>query len=198
MKLGRPVFITRMPLMAPSMSARASETRMATQMLRPYSVVRTPTTRPVKPVMAPADRSNSPPIISKDTATAMIPMVDAPRSQVLAPAAVAKASVVTAKKTKITTAATSAPLSGLFRTLVRADELLTRSSTAVAVAMDRLLTVVVVRWAGAVVAMVLRDREGWEAPRGTPRGRAAPGRRAATISGCRSRRTRRPRRRCPW
>ena len=47
-------------------------------MLRPYSVVRTPTTRPVKPVMAPADRSNSPPIISRATATAMMPIVEAP------------------------------------------------------------------------------------------------------------------------
>ena len=135
MKLGSPVFITRMPLIAPIPSASASETRIAAQMLRPYSVVSTPTTRPVKPVMAPADRSNSPPIMSSATATAMMPIVEAPRSQVLAPLAVAKTSVVTAKKTKITMAATSAPISGRFKSLVRVDVRATRSSATVAVVM---------------------------------------------------------------
>ena len=66
----------------------------------------------MKPVIAPAERSNSPPIISRATATAMMPMVEAERSQVLAPLAVAKTSVVTAKKTKTTIAATRAPTSG--------------------------------------------------------------------------------------
>jgi hypothetical protein len=99
MKLGSPVFMTRMPLIAPMARASTRDTRIAAQMLRPYSVVRTPTTSPVNPVMAPAERSNSPPIISSATATAMMPIVDAPRSQVLDPLAVAKAAVVVAKKT---------------------------------------------------------------------------------------------------
>ena len=85
MKLGSPVRITIRPLTAPITRASASETSIATQTLSPYSVVRMPTTRPVKPVIAPADRSNSPPIMSRATATAMMPIVDAPRSQVLAP-----------------------------------------------------------------------------------------------------------------
>ncbi len=135
MKLGRPVFMTSTPLMKPTRRARPSDTRMAAQMLRPYSVVSTPTMSPVKPVMAPADRSNSPPIISSATATAMMPIVEAPRSQVLAPGAVAKTLVVAAKKTKITTAATSAPISGRFKSLVTVDVRAMRSSVTEAVVM---------------------------------------------------------------
>src|SRR4051812_25652458 len=128
MKLGSRVRMTSHPLRKPTTRASASDTRIATQMLRPYSVVRMPTTSPVKPVMAPADRSNSPPIISIATATAMIPIVDADRSHVAAPGRVANTSVVTVKNAKITTAASSAPISGRFVRRARADVRATCSS----------------------------------------------------------------------
>ena len=56
-----------------------------------------PVIRPVVPVIAPADRSNSPPIISRATATAMIANDDEVKIQVLAPAGWANAVVVSAK-----------------------------------------------------------------------------------------------------
>ena len=52
-----------------------------------YSVIKMPVVRPVVPTMAPADRSNSPPIISSATATAMMPNDDDVKIQVLAPPA---------------------------------------------------------------------------------------------------------------
>ena len=56
-----------------------------------------PVMRPVVPVIAPAERSNSPPIISRATATAMIANEDDVKIHVLAPPGVANASVVMAK-----------------------------------------------------------------------------------------------------
>ena len=50
-----------------------------------YSVIRMPVVRPVVPIIAPADRSNSPPIISSATATAMMPNADEVKIHVLAP-----------------------------------------------------------------------------------------------------------------
>ena len=58
-------------------------------MFIPTSVVRMPISRPVLPVITPADRSNSPPIISSATATAMMPSVDATSVQRAMPLSVA-------------------------------------------------------------------------------------------------------------
>ena len=58
----------------------------------------------------------------------MMPMVEAERSQVLAPLAVAKTSVVTAKKTKTTMAATRAPTSGRLRSRPTTETDANRSS----------------------------------------------------------------------
>ncbi len=52
-----------------------------------------PVIRPVVPIIAPADRSNSPPIMSRATATAMMANEDDVKIQVLAPAGLANASV---------------------------------------------------------------------------------------------------------
>ena len=91
MKLGSPVFITRKPLRKPMPSATTSETKTATQTLMCQWVIMMPVIRPVVPVMAPADRSNSPPIISSATATAMIANDDDVKIHVLAPAGRANA-----------------------------------------------------------------------------------------------------------
>src|SRR4051812_32533014 len=87
-----------------------------------------PVIRPVVPVIAPADRSNSPPIISSATTTAMIANEDEKKIHVLAPAGRAKAFVVNEKYRKITTAATRAPTSGRRRTAASRACWPTRSS----------------------------------------------------------------------
>ncbi len=77
MKLGRAVLITRRPLRNPMVNAKASDATMASHTFQPASEASIPIRRPADPVMAPADKSNSPPIISRATATAMMPSVDA-------------------------------------------------------------------------------------------------------------------------
>ena len=86
MKLGSPVRMTRMPLIAPIATARTSDATIDTHTFMSYSVIKMPVVRPVVPIIAPADRSNSPPIISIATATAMMPNDEAVKIQVLAPA----------------------------------------------------------------------------------------------------------------
>ena len=56
-----------------------------------------PVVSPVVPVIAPAERSNSPPIISRATATAMMANAEDVKIQVLAPDGWAKVSVVREK-----------------------------------------------------------------------------------------------------
>ena len=68
---------------------------------------------PAVPVITPADRSNSPPIISRATATAMMPMVEAGSSQLATPAPLRNTSESAAKNTNTITAPMSAPSSGL-------------------------------------------------------------------------------------
>src|ERR1044072_140761 len=60
----------------------------------------------------PVDRSNSPPIISSATGTAMIPMVEEAYSTVLKLDHWRKASAAIEKKTKTAAAPTTAPSSG--------------------------------------------------------------------------------------
>ena len=81
------------------------------------------------PVITPAERSNSPPIISSATATAMIPIVEATSVQFAIPLSVPNASVVTQKNTQMTSAPSSEPTSG--RRMSRAQRLmLARRSSA--------------------------------------------------------------------
>ncbi len=113
MKLGSPVFTTRNPLMKPIARAMTREATTATQTFTPQWVIMMPVIRPVVPVIAPAERSNSPPIMSSATATAMMANDEAVKIHVLAPAGCAKAAVVSAKYTKMISAATAEPTSGL-------------------------------------------------------------------------------------
>ncbi len=85
--------------------------------------------RPVVPIIAPAERSNSPPIISMATATAMMPTDEALKIHVLAPAGSTKASVWVAKNRKMTRAPTMAPISGRRRILRATRAILPRRSS---------------------------------------------------------------------
>src|SRR6188472_1312277 len=60
----------------------------------------------------PVERSNSPPIISKDTPTAMIPIVEEPYSTVAKAFGWVNVGETNAKKTNRTIAPTRAPISG--------------------------------------------------------------------------------------
>src|SRR3954454_2041116 len=66
--------------------------------------------------VTPADRSNSPPIISSATPTATMPMVDEAYRTVASAGRVRNAGATAQKKAKITIAAASAPISGRERT----------------------------------------------------------------------------------
>ena len=100
-------------------------TTIAGHIEKPHSVVSNPITRPVVPVITPAERSNSPPIISSATATAMIPYDEATSVQLAMPLSVPKASVVTQKNTQTTSAPRSEPTSG--RRMSRAHRLMLAS-----------------------------------------------------------------------
>src|SRR5437763_10629775 len=72
-KLGMPVFTTRYPLMKPMASATTRETTTPTHMLAVNWYENIDATRAELVTATPADRSNSPPIISSATATAGMP-----------------------------------------------------------------------------------------------------------------------------
>ena len=114
--------------MKPTSAAKANVTRIAGHIEKPHSVVSRPITRPVVPVITPADRSNSPPIISSATATAMIPYVEATSVQFAIPLSVPNASVVTQKNTQMTSAPNSEPTSGRRRSRAQRLMLARRSS----------------------------------------------------------------------
>src|SRR3954454_12598654 len=81
-------------------------------MFMPTSVARMPSIRPAEPVITPADRSNSPPIISSATTTAGMPIVDATSVQFAMPSSFRNREFCVQKKIATTTAASSAPISG--------------------------------------------------------------------------------------
>ena len=71
-----------------------------------------PIIRPAEPVITPADRSNSPPIISSATTTAGMPIVEATSVQFAMPSSFRNSEFCVQKKIATTTAASSAPISG--------------------------------------------------------------------------------------
>ena len=71
--------------MKPMTPANANTAARAGHMFQPHSTVSRPSRMPADAVMTPADRSNSPPIISSATATEGIPIVDATSSHRAAP-----------------------------------------------------------------------------------------------------------------
>src|SRR6266545_3897576 len=82
MKLGRPVRETSSPLNSPIPAANASDTSRAGQMFQCSSVQSRPVTSEVEPIITPAERSNSPPIISRATGMADSPISEEGASQV--------------------------------------------------------------------------------------------------------------------
>ena len=98
--------------MNPTSAANANVTTIAGHIEKPHSVVSSPISSPVVPVITPAERSNSPPIISSATATAMIPIVEATSVQFAIPLSVPNASVVTQKNAQTISAPSSEPTSG--------------------------------------------------------------------------------------
>ncbi len=72
---------------------------------------------PKAPVAAPEDRSNSPPIINRATATAMMPSVEATSRMDAVPGVSPNTSETDQKKAQMANAAMTAPISGLTRSL---------------------------------------------------------------------------------
>ena len=120
MKLGSDVRLTRKPFHQPSPRAASSEIGRATQRLKPAPAASPATSRtnkmvkmPSAPVAAPDERSNSPPIISSATATAMMPSGAAAWSRIdWAPLAWPNLTETAQKKTHTATAPMAAPISG--------------------------------------------------------------------------------------
>ena len=67
-------------------------------MFMPTSVARMPIIRPAVPVITPAERSNSPPIISSATTTAGMPIVDATSVQLAMPSSCRNSAFCVQKK----------------------------------------------------------------------------------------------------
>ena len=101
---------------------------METQILVPYSVVIMPTISPVVPVIAPTDRSNSPPIIKSAPATASTPKSEEEYNHVETPAVDKNAVVVLEKYVNIRSAATAAPTSGRRKIRANRPDMICRSS----------------------------------------------------------------------
>ncbi len=118
MKLGSLVLSTMNPLKNPMPMATTKEIGIAIHRLSPappsspVSFTSRIVRIPIAPVMAPDDRSNSPPIISIDTATAMMPSVAATSSTVDVPPTVPNCPATAQKNTQIATAPMMAPISG--------------------------------------------------------------------------------------
>src|SRR3954453_9959607 len=83
MKLGSRVLTTVTPLRKPIAIPNRRQTTIAGQMFQPYFVVRMPSSNPELPIITPAERANSPPIMSSATGTATMPSYAATLSQLL-------------------------------------------------------------------------------------------------------------------
>ena len=113
MKLGRPDFTTMNPFRKPIARAMRSESPIAGQTLRPVWTANSPANIPVVPVITPADKSNSPPIISSATAMAVSPKFAEASRYVAVPAQLSHVSPpCQANKSQTTSAPASAPNSG--------------------------------------------------------------------------------------
>ena len=115
MKLGSPVLLTRNPFHHPTHPQRMNAAPIASHSGAPPSVkylaMRAMVT-PVAPVITPADRSNSPPIIKSATAIAMMPSGAATSRKFAVLPAVPNVSPLPQKKAHTTTVPIRAPISG--------------------------------------------------------------------------------------
>src|SRR3954465_123087 len=132
-KLGRPVLCSSQPLNAPIARETTSAISTPTQTLRlKYQAVRAAVS-PEVVTATPADRSNSPPIMSSATATAMMPIVDEPYRIVPMLLALRNAGATARKSTATRPAPVSAPTSGRLKKLAAAERVTTRSSAGLVV-----------------------------------------------------------------
>ena len=119
MKLGSPVRSTTVPLYQPSAMATTNDSGIAINRLKPAppssptSLTNRIVTMPSAPVAAPEERSNSPPIISRATATAMMPRVAETSSTTAWLPAVPNCSETAQKKSQMAAEPMTAPISGL-------------------------------------------------------------------------------------
>src|SRR4051794_28324564 len=98
--------------MKPIASATNSETKTPTHMLSDSWKHTIAAANAEVTTDTPDDRSNSPPIISRATPTATIPMVEDAYSTVANDGSVRNAGAIVKKKMKIAIAAAAAPISG--------------------------------------------------------------------------------------
>src|SRR5918911_3298960 len=132
-KLGRPVMWSRNPLKAPIARETTSAKTTPTQTLRLKYHARCAAASPDVVTATPADRSNSPPIMSSATATAMMPIVDEPYRMVPTLLAARNAGATAKKSAATAMAPMSAPTSGRPRKLAVDERVATRSSVGVVV-----------------------------------------------------------------
>jgi len=122
MKLGSPDRVTTSPLTAPIAAPKANVTATAAQAFQCSFPTSSAMMMAQNPVIPPVDRSNSPPIISSPTGTAMIPKNAACCAQAWNPVCVSHRCCgvlsVTANTTNTATAPSSAPSAGRRRALV--------------------------------------------------------------------------------
>ena len=122
MKLGSDVLSTMVPLNQPTIRAKASPSGTAmcsdspAPPNSPISLLNSTTTMAVAPVMAPEDRSNSPPIISRATGTAMMPKVAATSKKLAVPPTVPNRSDACQNRIHTDRTPSRAPISGRVRT----------------------------------------------------------------------------------
>src|SRR3954468_16988567 len=132
-KLGSPVMWSSQPLNAPIARETTSAISTPTQTLRlKYQAVRAAVS-PEVVTATPADRSNSPPIMSSATATAMMPIVDEPYRIVPMLLALRNAGATARKSTATAMAPISAPTSGRLKKLAERERVTTRSSAGLVV-----------------------------------------------------------------
>ena len=114
-KLGKPVLLTKNPFHQPTQPANKNAAGIQTQSEIPPSVkyfAINAIVTPLAPVITPAERSYSPPIINRETATAMMPSGAATSKKFAVLPAVPNLSPLPQKNAHTTTAPISAPISG--------------------------------------------------------------------------------------
>src|SRR5690625_2013607 len=112
MNEGRRVLMKMTPLMNPIPREKTSATATPTHTLVTKNQVNMEAVIPLEITATPVERSNSPPIISRETPTAMIPMVEAPYSTVEIELGCRITGAMNAKKANMAIAAMTAPNSG--------------------------------------------------------------------------------------
>ncbi len=170
MKLGSLVRTSMTPLNAPSASVTSSDTPTPTQVLAVIWKLSIDEISAELVTITPADRSNSPPIISSATGTAMMPIVEDAYSTVPMLDAWRKESATSEKNRKTAAAPTTAPSSGRPSSRRASDRGASRSSMPESRTSSRAHRVPRLAYASSACASSLVTicgpvRTGWPPPR---------------------------------